>query len=124
MITDWSLYPNFSKAEFDCKETGENDMRQEFMQALQALRTAYGAPMVITSGYRSARHSIEARKDKPGAHESGMACDVSVGPGARTYDLVRLAILHGFTGIGVSQKNGLPRFIHLDMLPRKAVWSY
>lgn len=124
MINDWTQYPNFSKQEFDCKETGENDMQPEFMRLLQSLRTAYGKPMSINSGYRSPRHSIEASKNKPGAHASGMACDVAAGPGVDVYRLIQLAIMLGFTGIGVSQKNGLPRFVHLDTLPRHAVWSY
>lgn len=59
---DWSKYPNFSKREFDCKETGENRMTVEFMDKLQELRTRYGKPMRITSGYRSPQHSIEAAK--------------------------------------------------------------
>lgn len=37
MINDWSKYPNFKQSEFDCKETGENDMQPEFMDKLQAL---------------------------------------------------------------------------------------
>lgn len=52
-MMDWSKYPNFSKREFDCKETGENEVQARFMDKLQALRTEYGKPMVITSGYRS-----------------------------------------------------------------------
>lgn len=123
-MMDWSKYPNFSKTEFDCKETGENEMQVRFMGKLQALRTEYAKPMVITSGYRSPRHSIERRKAKPGAHASGLACDIAVGAGQDVYDLLALALAHGFTGIGVSQKTGMARFLHIDILPRSAVWSY
>lgn len=120
---DWSKYPNFAKSEFDCKETGENGMQHEFMQLLQALRTRYGKPMVITSGYRSPRHSVEARKAQPGTHAQGIACDVLVSGGDALL-IVKIAIDLGFTGIGVSQKAGSPRFIHLDIAPRHAIWSY
>ena len=120
---DWSKYPNFSKSEFDCKETGENRMNAEFMDKLQALRIRYGKPMIITSGYRSPRHSIEAKKQQPGTHAQGIACDVAV-HGADAYELIELAMNLGFTGIGVSQKSGGPRFVHLDIAPRTAVWSY
>jgi zinc D-Ala-D-Ala carboxypeptidase len=121
---NWADYEHFSKAEFDCKETGENEMKAAFMDKLQALRYEYGKPMRITSGYRSPRHSIEARKSAPGAHASGQACDIGVGPGDDVYELVALAVRFGFTGIGISQKAGLPRFVHLDTLPRRAIWSY
>lgn len=125
---DWSIYPNFSKSEFDCRETSENKMVKSFMDRLQSLRNEYGKPMVISSGYRSPMHSIEARKVSPGSHASGRACDVVVS-GSDAYQLVGLAINHGFTGVGVSQKGDV-RFIHLDDLegiwsrPRPHIWSY
>jgi len=52
-VIDWADYPNFSEKEFACSHTGEAKMLPEFMARLQRLRTAYGKPMVITSGYRS-----------------------------------------------------------------------
>ena len=120
---NWDKYPNFSEAEFRCRETGENEMQAEFMDKLQALRVRYGKPMRITSGYRSPRHSIEARKAEPGTHAQGIACDIGV-KGADALLLVKLALDMGFTGIGVSQKSGGARFIHLDIAPRIAIWSY
>ena len=122
---DWRLYPNFTKAEFDCSHCGKNEMRPEFLSKLQALRMAYGAPMRITSGYRCPEHPIEAKKIKPGAHSSGCACDVAV-DGQQAHRLLKLAFELGFTGIGVNQKTS-GRFIHLDTLteaPRPNVWSY
>lgn len=121
---DWGLYPNFSKREFDCKHTGRNAMRADFMERLQQLRTRYGKPMVISSGYRDATHPVEARKRTPGTHAHGIACDVAV-MGADAHEIVRLAMEMGFTGIGVSQKSTGARFIHLDTsAERKAIWSY
>jgi len=121
---NWGDYDHFSKSEFDCRETGENAMRPAFVDKLQALRYEYGRPMIITSGYRSPRHSIESAKPQPGAHASGQACDIRVGPGEDVHDLVTLAVRFGFTGIGISQRAGQPRFVHLDTLNRKAIWSY
>jgi zinc D-Ala-D-Ala carboxypeptidase len=122
---DWGLYPNFSAKEFDCSHCGKNEMRPEFMGKLQAFRMQYGKPMRITSGYRCPEHPLEAKKSKPGAHASGLACDVGV-DGQEAYDILKLAFQLGFKGIGVNQK-GTGRFIHLDMLeeaPRPNVWSY
>lgn len=129
IVTDWTPYaPEFTREEFECKHTGECEMRVDFMDALHRLRIHYGKPMRITSGYRSPEHPIEARKPKPGAHAMGICCDVGVS-GENALNLIELALAHGFTGLGVNQK-GSARFIHLDMgtvadgLPRPIVWSY
>lgn len=122
---DWGEYPNFSEREFKCKHCGKAEMSPVFMAKLQQLRTAYGKPMRISSGYRCPDHPIESRKSEPGVHAQGIACDVAV-QGNDAYDLLRLAFAYGFTGIGVNQK-GTGRFIHLDIYresPRPNVWSY
>ena len=102
-MIDWALYPNFSKKEFDCTHCGANQMTPAFMAKLQALRTKYGKPLRITSGFRCAQHPIEAKKIKPGAHASGCACDVGV-DGQQAYEVMKIAFELGFTGIGVNQK--------------------
>jgi zinc D-Ala-D-Ala carboxypeptidase len=122
---DWKRYPNFSESEFKCRHCGKVAMRPEFLERLQKLRTAYGRPMRITSGYRCPQHPIEAAKASPGAHASGLAADVGL-DGKEAYKVLALAFELGFTGIGVNQKGGAP-FIHLDTLassPRPNVWSY
>ena len=122
---DWTKYPNFKAAEFNCSHCGKNEMKPGFMAKLQALRAAYGKPMRITSGYRCPQHSIEAKKPKPGTHASGCACDIGI-EGADAHRLLTLALAAGFTGIGVQQK-GSGRFIHLDTMEgatRPALWSY
>lgn len=124
---NWSDYPNFSEEEFRCKHTGKCPMHPDFMARLQRLRTAYGKPMKITSGYRDKTHPIEAKKTAPGAHASGRACDVAI-RGAEAVELLKLALELGFTGIGVQQK-GDGRFLHLDDIedgtqPRPMIWSY
>lgn len=122
MKAKWSEYKNFSESEFRCSETGENDMEHGFMLRLQALRSAYGKPMVITSGYRSPKHSIEAKKATPGTHAQGIAADIKCSRG-EAHKILKLAMEMGFTGIGVQQK-GNARFIHLDTRDEPTVWSY
>lgn len=122
---NWSKYPNFKESEFACKHCGKSEMNPIFMGKLQHLRNVYGKPMVITSGYRCQDHPIEVAKDKPGAHSTGQACDVSC-DSQDAYKLLKVAFELGFTGIGVNQK-GNGRFIHLDTLtqsPRPNVWTY
>jgi uncharacterized protein YcbK (DUF882 family) len=125
-VTDWSRYPNFSAAEFACRHTGDCRMRVEFMDALQRVRDLYGAPMIITSGYRHRSHPVEARKATPGEHTLGMAADVAVS-GADAVLLLHIALDMGFERIGV-QQHGAARFLHLGLggpgLPSPMIWSY
>lgn len=122
---NWDDYPNFTEAEFACSHTGKCEMQASFMEKLQALRTAYGKAMTVTSGYRDETHPIEAAKDKPGIHTMGLAVDIACG-GSDAYHILQLAFQLGFTGIGVAQ-SGRNRFLHLDTYtkpPRSNVWSY
>lgn len=117
---DWSKYPNFTPAEFACQHTGKHGMCPEFMAKLQALRSEYGKPMRVTSGFRHPTHPIEARKREPGQHAHGRAVDIAC-HASGAYEIVRLAFKHGFTGIGVSQRDGVARFVHLDARPGPVV---
>lgn len=125
-MIDWGKYPNFKAAEFLCSHCKGEGIKPALLDKLQAMRTEYGKPMTITSGYRCPQHPIEAKKDTPGAHALGMAADIGV-QGAEAYRVLSLAFKHGFNGIGVQQK-GTGRFIHVDVcsteLPRPSVWSY
>lgn len=113
-------YKYFSIEEFDCQETGENEMVEEFIHKLDELREACGFPFKITSGYRSPSHSIEARKAKPGTHAQGIACDIYVSGGSQRHKIIKEAMRLGFTGIGVAKT-----FIHVDIRDTTAVaWQY
>jgi zinc D-Ala-D-Ala carboxypeptidase len=124
-MIDWDNYQNFTAAEFNCSHCGKNEMKADFMLRLQTLRSVYGKPMLVTSGYRCSEHPAEVKKTQPGAHTSGCAVDISVDR-ANAHQLLKFAFAAGFTGIGVQQK-GSGRFIHLDTLDspfRPTVWSY
>jgi len=117
---NWSNYPNFTKTEFDCSYTGKNEMQPSFMEALQKLRTEYGKPMVVTSGYRDPTHPQEAKKPAPGQHSKGLAVDIAC-DATEAHKIIKLAMAHGFKGVGVSQRAGTARFVHLDMREGPAV---
>lgn len=129
IVTDWKVYaPFFTREEFDCSHTGKCEMRKSTMDKLLAVRKEFGRPMNVSSGDRDKTHPIEAAKEEPGVHTKGCAVDVLVA-GGDALDLVRIALKHGFTAIGVQQK-GAKRFIHLDdyegdaRTPRPWIWSY
>lgn len=121
---DWKKYePQFTKAEFDCKHTGLNGMKPEFMDKLHALRMAYGKPMKINSGYRHWSHPVEAKKGhKNGEHTQGMCADIQCTTSQARYELLLLAFQMGFPRIGFHQG-----FLHLGTspnLPQNVFWEY
>lgn len=121
---NWSDYPYFTKAEFDCKHSGKNEMQPEFMAKLQLLREKYGRPIRITSGYRHWTHPVESRKGHTtGEHTRGTCADIACTSGAERYEIIRLALQLGFPRIGIAKN-----FIHLGLggsgLPSPTIWEY
>ena len=110
----------FKLSDFDCQETGNNEMSEEFLEKLDELRHKCGFPFIITSGYRDKTHSIEARKAKAGTHARGIASDIRINNGNEAYQIIKHAQSMGFNGIGVAKS-----FIHVDI--RKGmpvIWCY
>ena len=110
----------FKLSDFDCQETGENEMNEDFLIKLDDLRHECGFPFIITSGYRDKTHSIEARKAKAGTHARGIASDIRINNGNEAYDIIKRAQSMGFTGIGLAKT-----FVHVDTRKTMPViWSY
>ncbi|UYD72138.1 D-Ala-D-Ala carboxypeptidase family metallohydrolase [Vibrio phage vB_VpaM_VPs20] len=123
------MWKNFTDNDLRCQETGEwNDHPAfiPFMDMVQELRTEMGFPFYVTSGYRSPKHSIEARKSKPGSH-SRAAIDFRVTT-AQSWLVVERAMQMGFKGIGIKKSNVAGCcIIHLDADPERTVrrmWGY
>lgn len=120
----WAEYRNFMRAEFNCRHTGRNEMKHEFMEVLQRIRDDLGRPMQITSGYRHHTHPVEARKGHTtGEHTRGTCADIACADSRMRYELVTLALKHGVTRIGIAKT-----FVHLGIggegLPVRVIWEY
>ena len=100
----------FTREEFACQYTGENEISDVLLLRLDLLRERCGFPFVITSGYRSEDHPIEAKKEKAGTHAQGIAADIKVNSGVQRFRIVQEAISMGFSGIGVASS-----FVHVDI---------
>jgi len=111
----------FKVEDFDCQETGENEMNIEFLKKLDHLRQVCGFPFYITSGYRSPNHSIEkSKRSGPGTHAQGIAADIAVSGGQQRMQIIKHAVAMGFTGIGVAKG-----FVHVDIRDSYPVaWCY
>lgn len=118
----WGEYKHFEKHEFNCKETGENNMQHEFMFVLETIRNLYGKPMQVTSGYRSPKHSIEAKKQKPGEHTTGMAADILIPSFADRFRMLQILFDLKIPRIGIGKT-----YIHMGIsreFPANVVWDY
>ena len=115
-------YKYFHESEFRCRETGENDMKPEFIHMLDELRERCGFPFTITSGFRSVHHTAERNKPagKKGTHTQGIACDIAVSNGVERMKIVKEALALQFPGVGVAKS-----FVHVDMRTTTPVmWTY
>ena len=124
-MIDWSKYPNFSKYEFDCKETGKNEITPEFMGFIQSIRTSYNKPITVTSGYRDKTHSIEINKSTIGEHTLGLCADIKFKP-EDLAELIYLAYTYGVTRVGIDFKK---QFLHLGIATaqdgkKETSWGY
>ena len=120
----------FTEEELACKGTDECDMHPEFMDKLIAVREDYNQPMIITSGYRHLAYNDTIGGAKNSPHLYGRAVDIKVA-GGEALRLIKMALRHGMTGVGVKQRGDHDRrFIHLDDMPqsdthpRPWIWSY
>ena len=111
----------FKREDFDCQETGENRMEDEFIKKLDHLRSIVGWPFIVTSGYRDPSHSVEIVKPNGGGyHTKGIAADIKVIGGKQRHEIVKHAMALGFTGIGCAKT-----FVHLDTREDTAMlWTY
>jgi zinc D-Ala-D-Ala carboxypeptidase len=105
-------WPDFWPAEIGGKTHAPCDrtlrVDHAALDALQALRTALGVPMVIFSGYRSPGYNARVGGARASQHLLGRAFDVSLAGHDRAA-LVAAARAHGFGGIGHYRT-----FLHLD----------
>jgi len=124
---EWTTIRYFKPNEFDSKDapgSGFSMMDYALVSRLDALRAAWGAPLRVTSGYRTLAHNTAVGGVKDSAHLRGLAADLM------TVDLkgaIKLAVVAGrigFTRVGVDLKGKL---VHVDVdlsLPNPAVWFY
>lgn len=113
-MAEWR-WPNFSPQELASKGEGELLIDEASMDKLQALRTALGKPLLITSAYRSAAHNKAVGGATHSQHRLGKAFDVMM-TNQNPAEFERAAKAAGFTGFGHYPKSG---FMHIDTGPAR-----
>ena len=82
-------------------------------------------PLKVSSGFRCEDHNeMVSTTGRNGPQTQARASDILIS-GERAMVMFEKARQIGFSGIGLSQKGDhAHRFVYLDTLPRKALFSY
>lgn len=120
----WSEVPksawpwkNFTPQEMASRGDGSIRISVELMEKLSLLRSRMGAPFIINSAYRDAKHNVKVGGAKNSYHVRGMAADISMS----NHDpevFASAAREVGLGGLGFyPPKKG--NFIHVDVGPKR-----
>lgn len=113
----------FTDDEFRCK-CGNCPVRPpdaSLLNRLNQLRSAYGKPIYISSGWRCEAYNAKVGRVKDSAHLTGKAADIFC-TGSRDRYLLLFHSIGLFNRIGIGQT-----FIHLDVDENKdkeVIWLY
>jgi hypothetical protein len=115
---DWSTrWPHFGQREIACPCCGETHVWPEALDAVEALRVATAAPLIVTSGHRCALHNARVGGAPLSLHKR-LAFDIALA-GHDPARLLEAARAAGFRGFGFGRT-----FLHLDTRARPAHWFY
>ncbi|MCL2828368.1 MAG: D-Ala-D-Ala carboxypeptidase family metallohydrolase [Oscillospiraceae bacterium] len=112
------LSPNFTVREFRCRCNRHDDVRicDDLVRFLQAIRTALGVPVTISSGHRCAAHNRAVGGASGSFHLQGRAADfTAVG---RTPEQVAIAA-ERVGAPGIIRYTGNRNFVHIDTRPNR-----
>lgn len=117
---DSQAAPHFKVREFACKDGSDPVfVSPRLADVLEAIRTHFGAPVTITSGYRTPAHNAATRGSSPRSqHLYGLAADIQV-EGAVPDAVAAYAetLLPDAGGIGIYDT-----FTHIDVRSQKNRW--
>lgn len=99
-----------------------DDMDQELLTLMDALRKACGIPLVINCAYRSPEWDTARGRSGNSAHTEGTAVDIRCTDTHTRMLIVREALTLGITRIGIASS-----FVHIDIskkLNPEQLWTY
>jgi hypothetical protein len=115
---DWT-WPHFTPGELACKGDGALKFHPGFMEALEALRVAFGRAMTVTGCCRTKAYNIQINGHPRSLHicdepqhpgqQGTLAADIAVASVVDARELGLLAMTLGWS-VGVPKAG----FIHLD----------
>ena len=124
------LSRSFRVREFACRDGSDPlFVDSALVQLLQSIRDHFGAPVVITSGYRTAAHNAAVGGSKSSQHLLGRAADFYVeGVPVATVAAYAETLLPGRGGIGRYPKDAkhpkrMTGWVHIDTRTNKSRWK-
>ena len=115
------LQKNFRLSEFRCKCGCGKLLHDDKLSAyLQQIRSHFGVPVHITSGYRCETHNKKVGGVTGSRHTKGQAADFWV-EGVKPAEVAKYAECIGVKGIGLYEA-GDGNFVHIDTRTSKSFW--
>lgn len=108
----------FSLSEFRCRCCGEVQISAALVAYLETLRWAWGAPLIVTSGYRCPAHNAEVGGAAKSRHLLGCAADI------KPVDPALVPVLKNLVRATTEHRHGwevllhYPSFVHVGV-PRE-----
>ena len=103
---------HFTDREMDCRCGCQKTVAPELLVRIEALRALIDKPLSVTSGARCEKHNRAIGGALHSWHLQGLAVDISCVDSDLRCEIIHLAALLGFNGIGIAKT-----FIHLDLRP-------
>jgi len=116
---DWKDIHHFKVREFDSPDEPGSGQKMvlSFVAKLDALRSLWGRPMRITSGYRTKTRNRVVGGTANSAHLRGRAADIHIMPEDQAA-FAKIARQVGMTGIGYYRS-----WVHVDDMTRAEGYS-
>ena len=109
---------NFQIKEFACKDGSDTiKVDDELVEKLQCMRSYFGVPITINSGYRTTSYNRTVGGSSNSQHLLGKAADIVV-KGVSPKKVGTFAKNIGFTGVGIYKD-----FVHVDTRPTPSHWN-
>lgn len=116
------LSTNFTVKEFACKDGSDAVfVAPRLVMVLQSIRSHFGKPLVIHSGYRTPAYNAKVGGVEQSQHTYGTAADISI-TGVTPAQVAAYAreIMPDWGGVGIYAKQG---FTHVDVRDVRADWA-
>lgn len=109
---------NFQIKEFACNDGSDVILvNDELVEKLQIMRSYFGVPITINSGYRTPDYNAKVGGVNDSQHTLGKAADIVV-RGINPKTVANFAKRIGFMGVGTYKD-----FVHVDVRENKSYWN-